>query len=1331
MFQYNLMDASKGVGSADQRPKQCPASTADANVRLPEVTASGAVRPVLNYSSQTGEEFALEFMRERAMPKKPTVQNASNDQNMITNNGDMKCGMNIPHMGSESMKDPLKLVTGDDCQSKEIEKNFSDTEQKGHYASSRSIQQISSGEGSSRTVSNGYTPAQASDISSRRMKFLCSFGGKILPRPSDGKLRYVGGNTRIIRISRDISWEEFMQKTMAVYSRPHTIKYQLPGEDLDALISVSCDEDLQNMMEEYNVLEGGEGSQKLRLFLITPDDVDDVHFSLGSADGDSEIHYVVAINDIDLGSGKSSYGHGLASTSTSDLDQLLNLNVESGRANAYTVAAQSAGFITAPVASPAAFPSKIQASLSAHYDSHPQGFEDHRYHYVEGEQYAYNSINPPDRYQNLDSIMSMPMSVTSDYQYRSNYTDIGSSVQPVQQFLYQGITQAPYSGISPFDKEPVKMDLKLAVDDFSQRKMEGKHVGSHDTEPISTIQQHDASVSNCLHAKNTNVVSVPENLTSVLHLKSKGKQLEPALVSSAISVTVGHGSDLNIDDHYLSSETLTSAYYDDEADMTEGNYKNPPSNPSRGYQSERLPREQVFLNRLSKSDDSIGSNYLINQACLIAAQESVAEATDTILEEELGAQTEKPLSSAKPPRPSNASIEDKKVRNAINQANKFRHVSIVEGLETAKFSQPMTPLINQDVCDPDEVVPKSVVQTGPHQTDVIIDEKTYKQAKKIHKPEFQLAPSKFVSDKTTVVEDGILQETSMSRHMQKVTNVGDTDMTKINIREAYVAGALIKPQEGPSVIQNIPWDENPNNDTYNNDVVEPAFTWVETAVVAASQEESSAPSLEQRDILVDINDRFPPNLLSDIFSKAGNAENLSNINLLRKDDTGLSLNMQNHEPKRWSFFRNLAQDEFNCKDFSLMDEDHINYPAFLPTVEEGISRQYQFSPLENERADFGQIDSQIDFSEEMQDSSSTVVEDPNALHPGYIPSQVSHHLGMDKVEGLQVENPFTKLGETLRIHMSENEELKFEDGEDAEPVANEITYDFDLSNLQVIKHEDLEELRELGSGTFGAVYHGKWRGTDVAIKRIKKSCFTGRSSEQERLTMEFWREAEILSQLHHPNVVAFYGVVKDGPGGTMATVTEFMVNGSLRHVLLHKDKYLDRRKRLIIAMDAAFGMEYLHSKNIVHFDLKCDNLLVNLKDQSRPICKVGDFGLSKIRQNTLVSGGVRGTLPWMAPELLNGSSNKVSEKVDVFSFGIVMWEILTGEEPYANMHYGAIIGGIVNNTLRPPVPATCDPEWRRLMEQCWAPDPLQRPSFSQIAGHLRAMSVASQVKPTK
>jgi serine/threonine protein kinase len=214
----------------------------------------------------------------------------------------------------------------------------------------------------------------------------------------------------------------------------------------------------------------------------------------------------------------------------------------------------------------------------------------------------------------------------------------------------------------------------------------------------------------------------------------------------------------------------------------------------------------------------------------------------------------------------------------------------------------------------------------------------------------------------------------------------------------------------------------------------------------------------------------------------------------------------------------------------------------------------------------------------------------------------------------------------------------------------------------------------MGSGAFGTVFHGKWKGTDVAIKRIKYSCFMLPSPQADKLLTEFWREAAIISKLHHPNILALYGVVNNGPGATLATVTEFMVNGSLKKVLLRKDKYLDWRKRIMLAMDAAIGMEYLHSKDIVHFDLKCDNLLVNVKDPSRPICKVADFGLSKMKQATLVSGGMRGTLPWMAPELLTMSGTKVSEKIDVYSFGIVMWEILMSEDPYDGMHYGGVIG---------------------------------------------------------
>ncbi|KAL0863836.1 hypothetical protein Bca101_042954 [Brassica carinata] len=350
----------------------------------------------------------------------------------------------------------------------------------------------------------------------------------------------------------------------------------------------------------------------------------------------------------------------------------------------------------------------------------------------------------------------------------------------------------------------------------------------------------------------------------------------------------------------------------------------------------------------------------------------------------------------------------------------------------------------------------------------------------------------------------------------------------------------------------------------------------------------------------------------------------------------------------------------------------------------------------------------------------------NLLGPGVIVEDVTNDATIVPHVHIKSDdnNYYTREGENTSVFSESRMEEKYGKGKDTEDTIGEAG----IYNLQIIKNTDLEDLHELGSGTFGTVYYGKWRGTDVAIKRIKNSCFSGRSSEQGRQTKDFWREARILANLHHPNVVAFYGVVPKGPGESMATVTEFMVNGSLRHALQRKDRSLDRRKKLMITLDAAFGMEYLHMKNIVHFDLKCDNLLVNLRDTQRPICKVGDFGLSRIKRNTLVSGGVRGTLPWMAPELLNGSSNRVSEKVDVFSFGIAMWEILTGQEPYADMHCGAIIGGIVSNTLRPSVPEKCDNLWRELMEQCWSFDPAIRPSFTEIIDRLRLMSVALQPK---
>ncbi|CAM0878160.1 unnamed protein product [Alopecurus aequalis] len=1049
-------------------------SSSTAPPRVPEYHVPPTAKPVLNYSIQTGEEFALEFMRDRALSQKHLVSGTSGDQNPVTTGYmDLRAMLGASHTRSETGPDVFMLTPLENTRQIESErKPPAQVQNRSRHVSTRSVPRASSGDGSGR----GYASSEASDTG-RRVKFLCSFGGKILPRPSDGKLRYAGGETRIIRISKDISWQELKQKTTSIFNQPHVIKYQLPGEDLDALISVSGDDDLRNMMDEFDMIESDQGgSHKLRVFLFSSLDSDEMSFNLGSMDGDSEVQYVVAVNGIDVGSGKPSSGHGLPS---SMMAQFINLNTDDEQSNPNQDRSDFHGMHGQSSVPSATLPTPTLPSLSSDYTANMQSYQGQEMQYAQGS---------GENFYETERRISMPLSGPSDYGANSQY--------------------APYSGtpsLATSDQRPYQDGFMMqgSINDAKQASKNTLHQ-KNEVDYFQSLQNlsapaphNDLSVSNSMRLEVPPASSVQEGRTSFLQPSDSGKSLEIPMASKATSAT--HVSELNEDDRQSSGGAFASGCSDFGSDVTDG-FKDPQSGEGRTFHSERIPREQVeSLNRLSKSDDS-GAQFAKFQSQSGAANESIAEAVGSV--------------------------------------------------EEAEKSNLGAPLLNLN---------------DPSSDDLVQFEKNFAKA------------------------------------VPRLSQFG-----------------IIIPSE-ESDAKTI--SENP----------------------AVEQQHAS----EKKALDV-------PNIMNS--SEKTPAKGVNN-------------------------------DSINMK---------------------GLNPNFDF-----------------DAAEKKSEPAATVA-DISSIPPAYAPSYIDHHPVVEKsAEAFQVDNPYAPMGDDMSPPVPEFEEPRFEEDRTIGQVMDATLRDSDFEHLQIIKNEDLEELRELGSGTFGTVYHGKWRGTDVAIKRIKKSCFTGRSSEQERLAQEFWREAEILSRLHHPNVVAFYGVVKDGPGGTLATLTEFMVNGSLRHVLQRKDKCPDLRKRLIIAMDAAFGMEYLHSKNIVHFDLKCDNLLVNLRDHSRPICKVGDFGLSKIKRNTLVSGGVRGTLPWMAPELLNGSSSKVSEKVDVFSFGIVMWEILTGEEPYANMHYGAIIGGIVNNTLRPPVPANCDPEWRRLMEQCWSPDPSQRPAFTEIAGRLRSMSAAA------
>ncbi|KAJ0262100.1 Serine-threonine/tyrosine-protein kinase [Hirschfeldia incana] len=1217
---------NEGIGSMNPRFSHDSSTNVNMNVRPPDYGISNPPRPVLNYSIQTGEEFAFEFMRDRVIMKPQFIPSVYGEPPT-----GVPVSVNLSAMGmvlpmSESGSNTAVLKTAEKSHTFEQErKPPARNEDKSYHEPVKSAPVVSSRNDTGQRV-HSLVSSRASDTSLNQAKFLCSFGGRIIPRPRDQKLRYVGGETRIIRISKDISFQELMRKMSEMFPEVRTIKYQLPGEDLDALVSVSSDEDLQNMMEECIVFGNG-GSEKPRMFLLSSSDIEEGQFGMETAEGDSEVQYVVAVNGMDFSSRRTSLG---ITPPGNNLDEPLHRNTDREISRAPT---------EPEVASVAPFPSN--ESLSAGQTSQPvpgfsTGNEPFSQTYL-GQQVSFTGLGNHQVY-------------TSAHMASIGYVDEKGSaplhVQPQPHYI-------PYS-VNP------EMPLQSVAPHYPHKPEQGV---LHD-EQIFHVQDPEASSKEAKMRRedsfkkvddSANVSTVETNL-SAKEPKMMREFSIPRVSVYSVSSTSGN---LIVPDRVLKEEAAVATEISDST-----------PDPSTSVCQEKNPRKSQdhVENNLSAKEpkmkysiSSVSSDSLVPDHTLKEEAPISMKISNSTPDSSSFVYPERSLKTPQEYVPKTAAFDTANEGMKINQDNQF---CLPEG----RFSSgPVTP--DGDSSNVSNVDQQVIQQRVFHSERIPRD---MAETKRLSKSDDSLG-SQFVMAKST--SDAFLPISESAETFHEVNMESQNVHSSAPVRPAPESLWTAEGSISQSEKRNL--EPTPEHVSHS-----------ETSVKAVPR-----GHIEKGDIVVDINDRFPRDFLADIL-KVKESLSFTGLGPLHADGAGVSVNVQNLDPKNWSYFRNLAQDEFQRKDLSLMDQDHPGFPTSL-TNTDGVPIDYSYPPLQSEKVAPTRLNPQIHFDENIQPHvSTTAVADSRT-------ADTQEDCGQSQVKGAESTDANANTGVPLVDLVAE-----------------------DNRSLQVIKNDDLEELKELGSGTFGTVYHGKWRGTDVAIKRIKRSCFIGRSSEQDRLTSEFWHEAEILSKLHHPNVMAFYGVVRDGPGGTLATVTEYMVNGSLRHVLL-SNRQIDRRKRLIIAMDAAFGMEYLHSKNIVHFDLKCDNLLVNLKDPARPICKVGDFGLSKIKRNTLVTGGVRGTLPWMAPELLSGSSSKVSEKVDVFSFGIVLWEILTGEEPYANMHYGAIIGGIVNNTLRPTVPSYCDPEWRMLMEQCWAPDPFVRPSFPEIARRLRTMSTSA------
>ncbi|XP_053184180.1 ephrin type-A receptor 6-like [Scomber japonicus] len=276
--------------------------------------------------------------------------------------------------------------------------------------------------------------------------------------------------------------------------------------------------------------------------------------------------------------------------------------------------------------------------------------------------------------------------------------------------------------------------------------------------------------------------------------------------------------------------------------------------------------------------------------------------------------------------------------------------------------------------------------------------------------------------------------------------------------------------------------------------------------------------------------------------------------------------------------------------------------------------------------------------------------------------------------------------------------------EDPTQAIHEFTKEIDPSRIRIE--------RVIGAGEFGEVCSGRLR--TPGKKEIAVAIKTLKGGYVERQRRDFLREASIMGQFDHPNIIRLEGVVtKSRP---VMIVVEYMENGSLDSFLRQHDGHFTVIQLVGMLRGIASGMKYLSDMGYVHRDLAARNILVN----SNLVCKVSDFGLSRVLEDdpeaAYTTTGGKIPIRWTAPEAI--SYRKFSSASDAWSYGIVMWEVMSyGERPYWEMSNQDVILSIEEG-YRLPAPMGCPIALHQLMLHCWQKERSHRPKFTDVVSFL-------------
>eukprot|EP01124_Arcella_intermedia_P021173 TRINITY_DN2913_c0_g1_i3.p1 TRINITY_DN2913_c0_g1~~TRINITY_DN2913_c0_g1_i3.p1 ORF type:complete len:522 (+),score=121.48 TRINITY_DN2913_c0_g1_i3:19-1584(+) len=287
----------------------------------------------------------------------------------------------------------------------------------------------------------------------------------------------------------------------------------------------------------------------------------------------------------------------------------------------------------------------------------------------------------------------------------------------------------------------------------------------------------------------------------------------------------------------------------------------------------------------------------------------------------------------------------------------------------------------------------------------------------------------------------------------------------------------------------------------------------------------------------------------------------------------------------------------------------------------------------------------------------------------------------------------------------------------------------ELEETAEINQEEIEELEQVGTGQYGDVFKGRCRGLDVAIKILKN-----RFGTEEQLA-SFKREVDIMSRIRFPNVCLLLGACTDPD--YFCIIQEYLPRGDLASALENKKLPNNFYARMRLGSQIARGMLWIHSNNILHRDLKLENLLLDRHGE----VKVCDFGLAHSTGGQKLvwdEKGCKGSPLYMAPEVL--LKKGLNNKVDVYSFGIILWELLSQQRAFQHhLQHNDInkfTNAICKENERPPVPPPGNQdleEWKnpfllKLLDSAWHHKASERPDFMEIFDDLNVLITDGYIK---